>query len=101
MFSVRLSEDGDINVVKIIGKLDSNTAPNLETALLKIDTNKIRIDCSELEYISSIGLRILLRLRKESEFMELINVNGLINEILSITGFDTVFNINKENSCEE
>lgn len=101
MFSIRLSEDGDINVVKIIGKLDSNTAPNLETALLKIDTDKIRIDCSELEYISSAGLRILLRLRKESEFMELVNVSGLVNEILDITGFNEVLNINKEYRCEE
>lgn len=57
----------------------------------------IEIDCSELEYICSLGLRGLLKLNKESTVkggsLLLSNVNGEIQKILTMTGFIKLFRI--------
>lgn len=89
-------------IVKVNGRLDTNTSPQLDTALTKIlSTDKITDICfefSELEYISSSGLRILLAAHKKTSssggkaYIE--NANEVVKNILSITGFDTLFEVN-------
>ena len=49
------------------------------------------IDCSNVEYISSAGLRVLLALKREldgkSKALEIHNINAVVREIFSVTGF--------------
>lgn len=57
----------------------------------------IELDCAKLEYICSLGLRGLLQLKKESAAkggsMILTHVEGEVQKILKLTGFDRLFDI--------
>ncbi len=50
----------------------------------------VELDASELEYISSAGLRVLLKLKKAVGELTILNVNSEVYEILDITGFTSM-----------
>ena len=55
---------------------------------------EIVFDCGGLEYISSTGLRVLLKLRKgEMEPVKLVNVPPAVNDVLEMTGFSQLFDV--------
>ncbi len=80
------------------GRLDTITAPELETELkASLDgVEKLTLDFSKLEYISSAGLRVLLstqkRMKTQGE-MTVSNVNETIMEIFEVTGFNDILTI--------
>ena len=84
--------------VKLTGRLDTTTAPELEVALKDsyAGVEKLVLDFAELEYLSSAGLRVLLgaqkTMNKQGE-MVVKNVNDTIDEIFEITGFADVLTI--------
>ena len=81
--------NGNLNVA-IEGRLDTMTAPEFESFLAeKYDgTGTLVIDCQNLAYISSAGLRVLLTAQKKTTgTMKLINVCELVMEVFEITGF--------------
>ena len=84
--------------IKLIGELNSYTAPEME-AVIKNDLNGVSsliFDFSELSYLSSAGLRILLvaqKVMQKQGKMTLVHVNESVMEILEITGFSNVLNI--------
>ncbi len=84
--------------MKIEGRLDTTTAPQLETAV-KDETNGITsliFDLADLEYISSAGLRVLLSAQKimnRQGNMKLIHVNETVMEIFEVTGFTDILTI--------
>ena len=85
-------------VIGITGRLDTDTAPELEdyinARIIGIET--LTLDCAGLEYISSAGLRVLLRAQKKMAAcgkMKLINVSPIIMEIFEITGFSEILTI--------
>ena len=84
--------------VTITGRLDTTTAPQLETEFKQnIDgIEKLILDFSALEYLSSAGLRVLLSaqkvMNKQGE-MIIKNVNETINEIFEVTGFIDILTI--------
>lgn len=53
------------------------------------------IDCDELEYISSAGLRIILKLKKRFQDLKIINCNQAVYDIFEMTGFTDIINIEK------
>ena len=74
------------------GKLDTTTAPELEAELntLPSDVTTLIFNFDKLIYISSAGLRVLLKFYKKMNTqgnMKLINVNENIMEVLEMTGF--------------
>ncbi len=80
------------------GRLDTVTAPELEKELDKAlgNAQPITLDLEKLEYISSAGLRVLLKAHKElkkEEGLRLINVGSAVMEILEITGFTDFLDI--------
>ena len=84
--------------VKVIGRLDTSTAPQLETEF-KQNINgveKLVLDFAQLEYISSAGLRVILAaqkvMNKQGE-MIIKNVIDAINEIFEVTGFIDILTI--------
>ena len=84
--------------VKLAGRLDTTTAPELEVALKDsyAGVEKLVLDFAELEYLSSAGLRVLLGAQKTMNKQgELVvkNVNDTIDEIFEITGFADVLTI--------
>ncbi|MGN1103945.1 MAG: STAS domain-containing protein [Candidatus Coproplasma sp.] len=89
----------DQNVTLVIaGRLDTTTAPELEKQLESVFDNvkNLTFDMTELEYISSAGLRILLKAQKVMNTcgsMKLVGVNENIMEIFDITGFLDILTI--------
>ncbi|MBO4880024.1 MAG: ATP-binding protein [Clostridia bacterium] len=85
-------------VVPISGRIDSNSAPAAEAgirAAIPGGADNLVLDAAKLEYISSAGLRILLRLRKEYPELTVINVSSEIYEILDMTGFTEMMKVEK------
>ena len=84
--------------IKPVGEINSVTAPKLEE-VIKNDLNGVKaliFDFSELEYLSSAGLRVLLvaqKLMNKKGPMSVRNVNSNVMEILDITGFSNVLDI--------
>lgn len=92
------SVDNNILTLALNGRLDTSTAPELEVALKEIpaDVTGVVFDFSNLVYMSSAGLRVLLMTRKQwkaPEAMVLTNVSEVIMEILEITGFVDILTI--------
>lgn len=84
--------------LKLTGRLDTTTSPELEEELkASLDgIEDLRMDFSELEYISSAGLRILLAAQKtmnKQGTMSITGVNDTIMEIFDITGFSDILTI--------
>lgn len=86
-------------ILKLIGRLDSKSAPELEELLKEVlqGINYLQMDFLNLEYISSAGLRILLAtaktIQKKEGRMVIINVNEDVMEVFNITGFSDILNI--------
>lgn len=90
---------GDWQVLRVAGRIDTITAPVAELeALDKLGAAaSLALDLAELEYISSAGLRILLRLAKEARRAKkgfaLVGVQGLVREVLEESGMDELFTV--------
>ena len=92
-------QETDERIIAILsGELDTAAAKETEVALAPLLDSKgkdILIDCTDLEYISSSGLRILLRILKQAQSVGsrvvLKNVNDVIREVLDLTGFKSIF----------
>lgn len=90
--------NGDALELKIIGRLDTTTAPALEAEVKNSleGIKSIVFDLEGLEYISSAGLRVLLSAQKSMNkqgTMKLVNVNEVVMEVFEITGFVDVLTI--------
>lgn len=84
--------------LKVSGRLDTTTAPALEAAVSESVANceKLVLDFAGLEYISSAGLRVILKAQKAMSAkggMKLLHVNETIMEIFEITGFSDILDI--------
>ena len=80
------------------GRLDTSTAPKLEEVIDSSLTGieKLVMDFTKLEYLSSAGLRIILKAQKvmnSKGVMELCNVKESIMEVFEITGFIDILTI--------
>ena len=100
IFSMTITKIKNDNflTLKLEGRLDTTTAPQLESELSEnLDgVTQLTIDFAELSYISSAGLRVLLatqkRMNKQGS-MKLINVNEIVMEVFEITGFVDILTI--------
>ncbi len=93
-FGLKYNVEGNVLYLELKGRVDSLTSPNLLQSYEKIKEeytfDMIDIDCKELDYISSAGLRVLLIMIKEHpDRIKLLNTNSYIKKILNETGFDT------------
>jgi len=95
--SVSISKQDDVLIAMLGERLDAATAPEAETQLTaQTDEGsfKLVVDCSKTTYISSAGLRVLLKLAKllmqKGGKLALCNANEQIHEVLEISGFMTM-----------
>lgn len=95
--------------ITLSGRIDSHNAAAEEArifAQLK-DGEAVVVDAQDLTYISSAGLRVLLRVRKSHPDLQIINVNSEVYEILDMTGFTEMMTVQKAyrivsiDGCEE
>lgn len=87
--------ENEILTIFLEGAIDSTTAPDAETQIMDIyhghTAKEVVLDAEKLSYISSSGLRVLLKLRKLEENMKLINATPEVYDILDMTGFTDLF----------
>ncbi|MBQ3273874.1 MAG: STAS domain-containing protein [Christensenellaceae bacterium] len=84
--------------LKISGRLDTTTAPDLEKEIGDSleGVEELVMDMEGLEYISSAGLRVILKAQKQMNTqgsMKLVNVNDSVLEVFDITGFIDILTI--------
>ena len=98
--NIDIKEQNGTYVVYLSGWLDTNEASKFLEEIKPIEANidkNIIIDCKELEYMCSLALRGLLKLKKESVAkggsLVLRNVAGEVQKILTLTGFIKLFDI--------
>ncbi|WP_432620044.1 STAS domain-containing protein [Butyricicoccus sp.] len=82
----------DATTLILSGRLDTTTAPELEKQIdaLPPETTALILDMQGLEYISSAGLRVLLKTQKmmnKKGTLKLVHVPEMVMEVLDITGF--------------
>lgn len=84
-------------VVAIEGRLDTNTAPELETVLNDVNVSNLVLDCLALEYVSSAGLRVILaahkRLAASGQSLTLKNIRQEVRAVFDMTGFSKILTI--------
>lgn len=89
--------NGNTLVFALDGRLDTTTAPELENEIGDLDgVEELIFDMKNLEYISSAGLRVILKAQKimnEKGSMKLKNVGESIMEVFEITGFSDFLTI--------
>lgn len=99
MFNVSSKCENDLLTVILSGRVDSTNAPDAEAEITKVCTENphkdVVLDIDDLEYISSAGLRIVLRLRKNEASLKLINASSEVYEIFEMTGFTEMIPISK------
>ncbi|MCR5223114.1 MAG: anti-sigma factor antagonist [Lachnospiraceae bacterium] len=90
--------DGKLTI-GLSGHIDSNSAPQIEEEIAKIreenPAQSLVIDCETLEYISSAGLRVILRMKKAVPDTTLVNVSPEVYEIFEMTGFTEMMDVQK------
>lgn len=98
--SIEQETRGDILVVRLTGRLDSNSAPELEHLLLDQFTaglKRLVFDFSALDYISSAGLRVILlagkKLRAAQGKLALAGLHNMVREVFDMSGFLTLFTV--------
>jgi len=86
--------------VSVIGRLDTVNAPIFEKQIkevLESNMKDVIMDCKNLEYISSSGLRLFLVMQKQANAkkgkLTIINMNAEILSVFDMTGFTALFNI--------
>ena len=91
MGNITITKENDKCVLHLSGRIDSSNAPQVEEEVTKIAKEEaVMIDLENLEYISSAGLRVILRLRKNHPELELKNASTEVYEILDMTGFTSM-----------
>ena len=90
--------EGNKLTIELAGRLDTTTAPKLETELKQniSGVEELVLDLAALEYLSSAGLRVLLSAQKvmnRQGSMVVRNANEIIMEIFEVTGFVDVLTI--------
>ena len=99
MASVTKRIDNDTLYLELAGRVDTSNADQIEQSIQRIRAESSAanciIDAEKLEFISSAGLRIILRLLKELKQLKVINVNSDVYEILDMTGFTDMLTVEK------
>ena len=96
--TIEKQENGKELTLILAGRLDTTTAPMLETELKRSigGVESLVLDFEALEYLSSAGLRVVLAAQKvmnRQGKMTVKNVNETIAEVFEITGFSDILTI--------
>ena len=90
----------DINIYRLNGRLDSNTSQGFEQKIFQAisgGTKNMVVDFKDLDYISSAGLRVILKatkaLKREDGRILLCSMQDYVKEVFEIAGFDSFLSI--------
>ena len=98
MLKIRTTADNDILYFDLTGRIDSMSAPEFEKEAMSQDLARymhIVLDCTRLDFISSAGLRVLLKIRNaapEEAVIDMVHVSPGVMDVLELTGFTEIVN---------
>ena len=91
--------DKDILYIAVEGRVDASNAADAEKKIFEIKNanpdKHVVLDADKLEYVSSAGLRVILKLRKEAPKLAIINVIPEVYEVFDMTGFTDMVTVEK------
>lgn len=97
---IEIKNEGDATCAYLNGRFDTVSAAECEKDFMQLKETadkKVIIDCTDLEYISSSGLRLFLSLRKAMDAnggkLVIRHINDGIRNVFTITGFFKLFDI--------
>ena len=97
---IKIQKNNEETIVRIIGELDTVATTEQAEELQQVTAianETLVIDCSELEYISSAGLRFFMQLKRESEAkggsIRIEHLNEDVADIFRMSGFQNIFQI--------
>ncbi len=90
---IKINKEGTKLTLAPIGRIDTITAPELETAVVLDGVEELVFDLASIDYISSAGLRVLLASQKKmaGKKMVIANACASVKEVFDITGFSDIF----------
>ena len=98
--NIEEARDSDILVLRLSGRLDSNTSPELEERLVQVmgeGAGRLLLNFDNLEYISSAGLRVLLKTARELKAAQGLLVvcclRDYIREVFDLSGFISIIRV--------
>ena len=96
---VKILDQNNEKIAVIAGRVDTVTSSDLENAVSHIWNEAVTLvfDCSQMEYISSSGLRVVLKAHKQvtaagGKFI-LRNLNSDVRSVIDLTGFSRILTI--------
>ena len=90
--TINVERDFELVTLGITGRLDTTTAPNLEGVIIELsgDIKELVFNMSELEYISSAGIRVLLgaykKMNANKGTMRIEKANDMVRDVFEMTG---------------
>ncbi len=92
--------ENGVLTMSLVGHIDSGNAAQAEQELNTLRQSAppvaaVALDFERLQYISSAGLRVILRLRKERPELKIVNVSSEVYEVLDMTGFTEMLPVEK------
>ncbi len=97
---LKTRDKSSIKVIDITGNLDSVTSTDLNTFLndlIEDGINKILLNCKQMDYVSSAGLRVILaaskKLSPKDGVLRICQLNNMVQEVFDISGFSAIFDI--------
>lgn len=100
MLEIKVTDSGEVQIFSIAGRLDSTTSAHFEKAVIEgINAGQTHLifDCSQLDYISSAGLRVILvtvkRLKPANGALVLCGLKNSLVEVFNMAGFTNLFEI--------
>ena len=97
--NINETREGDVLVVAVEGRIDSTTSKQLEDVLPERvqASRRVLLDMSDVQYVSSAGLRVLLRAAKAARGtghdLVLAGLLPQVHEVFQVIGFDSLFRI--------
>ena len=90
--TINVERDFELVTLEITGRLDTTTAPNLESVINELpeDTKELIFDMSGVEYLSSAGIRVLIgaykKMNTNQGIMRIEKANDMVREVFEMTG---------------
>lgn len=87
---IQTIRDGDKIIFRVKGKLNTITAPDFNKIVTGsiVNVQDVIVDLADLDFISSAGIRSLMKLRSSvgPNNLHIINAQGLVREVFEISG---------------
>ena len=95
--NIKIKKEDKKLEIALEGRLDTNTAGELESKIQELEgIEELILDFEKLYYISSAGLRVLLSMQKlmnKQGSMKIINATDTVKDVFDVTGFSDILNI--------